>query len=45
MIRFVELSSRGPRVLGHRQELPKWLVVLVLVIILCLQVGLLLLIS
>ena len=44
MIRFIKLPYRGQQVLGQTNELPRWLVALVLGAILCVQIALLLLI-
>jgi len=45
MIRFIQLPYRNAQEFEQQKELPRWLVVLVLGFILCVQIGLLLLIS
>ena len=45
MIPLIQLPYRNSRVLGQQNELPRWLVAVVLGIILCVQIGLLLLLT
>lgn len=45
MMPFIQLPYRSAQAFGDRNELPRWLVALVLALILGLQIGLLLVIS